>query len=103
MKNVKKLLTIGLAVLLMLCSIVLSGCSDKKYQVTQEEYEKAFTKETLSNVTFCVSPWLYDIGGTGHVGSYLTKRLLANGCEVYVATRGNTQQRSESFSTARNL
>ena len=38
----KKLLTIGLAVLLMLCSIVLSGCSDKKYQVTQEEYEKVF-------------------------------------------------------------
>lgn len=62
MKRIKKLLTISLAVLLMLCSIVLSGCSDKKYQVTQEEYEKAFTKETLSNVTFCVSPWLYDNG-----------------------------------------
>ena len=51
MKMIKKLLTISLAFLLMLCSIVLSGCSDKKYQVSQEEYEKAFTSENLSNVT----------------------------------------------------
>ena len=62
MKKIKKLLTSGLAVLLMLCSIVFSGCSDKKYQVSQEEYEKAFTKEMLSNVTFYVTPWLHDNG-----------------------------------------
>ena len=46
----------------MLCGIVLSGCSDKKYQVSQEEYDKAFTKETLSNVTFCISPLIYHNG-----------------------------------------
>ena len=62
MKKIKKLLAIGVAVLLMLCSIVLSGCSDKKYKVSQEEYDNAFTKEALSNVTFCVTPWLYDNG-----------------------------------------
>ena len=32
-----------------------SACNDEKYQVSQEEYDQAFTKETLSNVTFCVS------------------------------------------------
>ena len=62
MKKNKKLLAIGVAVLLMLCSVVLSGCSDKKYKVSQEEYDNAFTKEALSNVTFCVTPWLYDNG-----------------------------------------
>ena len=63
MKQITKLLTISLAVLFMFCmSISLVGCSDKKHQVSQEEYDKAFAKERLSNVTFCISPWLYDNG-----------------------------------------
>lgn len=37
------------------------------------------------------------IGGTGHVGSYLTQKLVANGHDVYVGTRGNTKQRAEEF------
>ena len=30
-----------------------AACSDEKYQVSQEEYEAAFTSEALSNVTIC--------------------------------------------------
>lgn len=67
MKKIKKLLTIGLALLLMLCSIVLSGCSDKKYQVSKEEYESAFTVESLQNVTISMTGpyWERD-----HIKSY---------------------------------
>ena len=37
------------------------------------------------------------IGGTGHVGSYLTQKLVVSGHEVYVGTRGNTKQRCDEF------
>ena len=33
------------------------------------------------------------IGGTGHVGTFLVPKLIAEGHDVYVATRGNTKLR----------
>ncbi len=33
------------------------------------------------------------IGGTGHIGTFLVPKLIQNGHEVYVGTRGNTTQR----------
>ena len=47
----KKIAIIFMVSIMAIGSIFLSGCSDKKYQVSQEEYEKAFTSEKLSNVT----------------------------------------------------
>ncbi|MBQ8295757.1 MAG: NAD(P)-dependent oxidoreductase [Clostridia bacterium] len=42
------------------------------------------------------------IGGTGHVGTYLTRKLVANGHDVYVGTRGNTQKgQTEYFQGAK--
>jgi nucleoside-diphosphate-sugar epimerase len=35
------------------------------------------------------------IGGTGHVGTFLSEKLLQNGHEVYIGTRGETWARSE--------
>lgn len=35
------------------------------------------------------------IGGTGHVGTFLVPKLVAEGHEVYVGTRGNTKPRIE--------
>lgn len=37
------------------------------------------------------------IGGTGHVGTFLVKKLVNNGHDVYVGTRGKTTQRDENF------
>lgn len=37
------------------------------------------------------------IGGTGHVGTFLVPKLVANGHEVYVGTRGNTRLRDENL------
>lgn len=37
------------------------------------------------------------IGGTGHVGTFLVPRLVAEGHDVYVGTRGNTKQREPRF------
>ncbi|MBR1983764.1 MAG: NAD(P)-dependent oxidoreductase [Clostridia bacterium] len=36
------------------------------------------------------------IGGTGHVGSFLVPKLLKNGHDVYVGTRGGTKLRDET-------
>lgn len=35
------------------------------------------------------------IGGTGHVGTFLVPKLVAQGHDVYVGTRGNTRLRDE--------
>ena len=35
------------------------------------------------------------IGGTGHMGSYLVDKLVANGHDVYVGSRGETYQRKD--------
>ena len=51
MKKIKNVLTVGFTFFLMIANIYFSACSGDKYQVTQEEYEKAFVGETLSNVT----------------------------------------------------
>ena len=42
------------------------------------------------------------IGGTGHVGNYLVPKLLKNGHDVYVGTRGQIQPRdAESLQGAK--
>ena len=70
MKKLEKILTIGLALLLMLCgSVSLVGCNkeNETHKVTKEEYETAFSIETLKNVTISmVGPyWERD-----HIKSY---------------------------------
>ena len=35
------------------------------------------------------------IGGTGHVGTFLVPKLVQEGHDVYVGTRGNTKLRTE--------
>ncbi|MBO5046755.1 MAG: hypothetical protein J6C93_07825 [Clostridia bacterium] len=63
MKKTKRLSTIALTLVFLFCGIALFGCSAEKYQVAQEEYDRAFGEEALSNVTFCVSPfWRHDNG-----------------------------------------
>ena len=57
MKGIKKLLTIGLTVLLVGMSACFSACNkvdDKKYQVTKEEYENAFSLDSFQNVTMSI-------------------------------------------------
>ena len=49
----KKINCLGLMCFLVLQSIIFSACSVNKYQVSQEEYEKAFASENLTNVTIC--------------------------------------------------
>lgn len=39
---------------------------------------------------------IFIIGGTGHVGSYMVPKLVAEGHEVYLGTRGNTKVRGYS-------
>ena len=51
MRKIKKILTIGFTGFLIFCNMTFSACSVNKYQISQEEYEKAFTSEKLSNVT----------------------------------------------------
>ena len=51
MRSIRKILTIGLTGFLIFCNMTFSACSVNKYQISQEEYEKAFTSEKLSNVT----------------------------------------------------
>ncbi len=70
MKKIKKLLTIGLtAVLAIGMSLGFAACNkdDKQYQVSKEEYESAFTVESLQNVTISMTGpyWERD-----HIKSY---------------------------------
>ncbi|MBQ7349211.1 MAG: NAD(P)-dependent oxidoreductase [Clostridia bacterium] len=37
------------------------------------------------------------IGGTGHVGTFLVKKLVNNGHQVFVGTRGKTRQREGDY------
>ncbi|MBE7080756.1 MAG: hypothetical protein E7371_05925 [Clostridiales bacterium] len=51
MGNIRKILIIGLTGFLIFFNMTISACSVNKNQISQEEYEKAFTSEKLSNVT----------------------------------------------------
>lgn len=51
MGNIRKIFIIGLTGFLIFFNMTISACSVNKNQISQEEYEKAFTSEKLSNVT----------------------------------------------------